>query len=410
MVILVTMTPESVYRRAADIAAVRADRAATKPSLVAALAQARRLKAWVAAQEAGLITQLAAVDSFVESTIAGVSGESLNAAAKSKERAETLADLPDIAAALERGVITAGHVDAITRGTKNVKPEQRDELLQRVDALADVAAAATIEQFDRRVKAEVRAVQSDDGEDRLVRQQRDVRLSTWIDNEGMWNLRGRFDPLTGLKLASRIEAVADAAFAERVPDHCPSDLVEKQRFLRAHALVHLITDTAPARGSGRPAFVAVIDADAPDCSGPVVQWPIPIELPARVIAELVGHGEVTPVVVRNGVVLHAPGTLKLGRSTRLANRDQRRALRGLYSTCAMPGCSVGFDRCKIHHIIWWRNGGLTDFDNLLPVCTRHHNNIHCDGWIVELGPHRELSLTLPDGTVRCTGPPTIRAA
>jgi hypothetical protein len=116
------------------------------------------------------------------------------------------------------------------------------------------------------------------------------------------------------------------------------------------------------------------------------------------------------VVVRNGVVLHAPGNLNLGRSTRLANRAQRRALRGLYATCAIPGCTTHYDRCKLHHVIWWRHGGRTDLDNLLPVCSRHHHKIHDSGWVVELGPNRQLTIRYPDGTVQSTGPPTIRAA
>ena len=69
-----------------------------------------------------------------------------------------------------------------------------------------------------------------------------------------------------------------------------------------------------------------------------------------------------------------------------------------------------YDRCKLHHIIWWRNGGRTDLDNLLPVCSLHHANIHNDGWTIELGPNRELTLALPDGTTHTTGPPTRQAA
>ena len=68
------------------------------------------------------------------------------------------------------------------------------------------------------------------------------------------------------------------------------------------------------------------------------------------LAQMMGEGPVHPVVVRNGVVLHAPGELDLGRTTRLANRAQRRALRALYATCAIPGCSVRYDRCKLHHV------------------------------------------------------------
>ena len=31
--------------------------------------------------------------------------------------------------------------------------------------------------------------------DRLARQQRATSLRTWTDNEGMWNLKARFDPI-----------------------------------------------------------------------------------------------------------------------------------------------------------------------------------------------------------------------
>jgi hypothetical protein len=110
----------------------------------------------------------------------------------------------------------------------------------------------------------------------------------------------------------------------------------------------------------------VIDANAPDVIGPVAEWPIPVEIPARVMAQLVADDEVdvVGVVVRNGVIIHAPGELLLGRTTRLANKAQRRALRALYSGCAIPGCSVRYDRCKLHHIVWWRHGGRTNLDNL----------------------------------------------
>jgi hypothetical protein len=39
------------------------------------------------------------------------------------------------------------------------------------------------------------------------------------------------------------------------------------------------------------------------------------------------------------------------------------------------GCHVPFDRCKIHHIAWWRHGGLTDLGNLTPLCHRHHTSV-----------------------------------
>ena len=135
-----------------------------------------------------------------------------------------------------------------------------------------------------------------------------------------------------------------------------------------------------------------------------------VELPERVLRDLRHTADVHAVVVRNGVVLHAPGMLDLGRSTRLASRAQRRALRAMYRCCAVPGCDVRFDHCTMHHVVWWRHGGTSDLDNLLPLCTRHHGNVHHDGWELRLGPQRRLTVTLPDGTVRSTGPPRRSAA
>jgi predicted restriction endonuclease len=71
---------------------------------------------------------------------------------------------------------------------------------------------------------------------------------------------------------------------------------------------------------------------------------------------------------------------------------------------------VHYDRCKLHHIIWWRHGGRTDLDNLIPICTHHHTRLHDHGWDVQLGPNRELTITLPDGNVLASGPPRRSAA
>jgi hypothetical protein len=399
----------AVVERVERIATVRATPAADAATVQSGLVAVREARAWLDAQHAGLVAQLTEVSSFPEAAIAEAERSTISAATKTTRRSTTLAATPKLADALSDGAITAGHVDALTRTSTQLDADQRAELFERADGLVDVAAAGTVEEFRRRLELEAKRLQRDDGMDRFERQRRATRLSTWVDGDGMWNLRGRFDPVTGVKVAAKLDTAIDTLFAETTPDTAPTDPIEKQHHLRALALARLL-DGAGGTRPGRGEFIAVIDADAPDRPGPVVDWSIPVEIPARVLAELAGDAEMTAVVVRNGVVLYAPGELDLGRATRLANRAQRRALRGLYSTCGIPGCRVAYDRCQLHHVIWWRHGGRTDLANLIPICTVHHTKIHHDDWTITLGPNRELTLTLPDGTVMTTGPPTIRAA
>jgi len=403
----------AVVERVEDISAVRSSPVAGRDLITSGLVAVREVRAWLDAQQAGLVSQLRAVDSFVEKTVADAAKQSLGQAAKSTERSTTLESTPQLADALDDGAITGDHVDAVTRASRKLDGAKRVEFIERADALAEVAKAGTVDEFARRLDLETKRLQHDDGLDRLERQRRNTRARSWVDPDGMWNLTAKFDPVTGVKVAARIDATVQALFAETVPEGCPADPIEKQRYLHAQAITRLLLDNTasaatPRPGTAKPEFVAVIDADAPGHHGPVAEFSIPVEIPARVLAELAGTADTHTVVVRNGVVLHAPGELNLGRTTRLANRAQRRALRGLYRTCAIPGCTVGYDRCKLHHITWWRNNGTTDLHNLLPVCSIHHTNIHHDNWTIELGPNRELTLRLPDGTTHTTGPPNRR--
>ena len=266
------------------------------------------------------------------------------------------------------------------------------------------------DEFRLALNAEVRRIQADDGMARLERQRRATRLRTWVDHrDGMWCLAGRFDPETGVHLHGRLEAALSELFADQVPDGCPSDPCEKQDHLRAKALVALLD--GQVRGVGRPEITVVVDITQTELTGtPVVDWGIPVEVPLAVLQDLAGTADVHPVLVAGGIVWHAPGTLNLGRSSRIANQAQRRALRGLYATCAIPGCAVKYDRCKLHHIVPWDPNGPTDLHNLLPLCERHHHCVHDKGWVITVGQRRKLTVKTPDGQVMSTGPPGRRAA
>ena len=166
---------------------------------------------------------------------------------------------------------------------------------------------------------------------------------------------------------------------------------------------------------GRPEIVVVLDARQQTLDAnngqPVTDWSLPIELPPRALQDLFQRADAHPIIITNGIVLHAPGEMNLGRTTRLASRAQRRALRALYPTCAVPGCGVAFEFTKPHHVHHWEHGGPTDLHNLIPFCNQHHHCAHEGGWKITLQPNRTLTITRPDGTILTTGPPPrIRAA
>jgi hypothetical protein len=399
-----------------DVAAVHAlvdavvalrDAADERGVLCRGLGDVGRLRSWLQGEQAAVAGRLAAIDASPEAAVAEGAGVDPRAASKLLERANTVQAAPRLGAALLDGCVSGEHVDALARTLRQVEPGVRPRLVEQAESLLTLAASSTAEEFARRLRCEARRLQTDDGIARFERQCRDTRLRTWTDRDsGMWCLSGRFDPRTGATLSRALHDELARRYTEAVPAWCPSDPIEKQDHLRALALQSLIEQNGGGR-VGRPEVIVVVDTREPDpvTGGPVVDWGIPVELPTRVLDQLLERADIHQVVVRNGVVIDAPGCVDLGRTTRLANRAQCRALRALYPTCGIPGCQTRFDCCRIHHIIEWEHGGTTDLVNLLPVCPHHHSQIHNDHWQLQLGADRTLTITYPNGTTMTTGPP-----
>jgi hypothetical protein len=379
--------------------------------LQSAVGDLRRLKSWVEGREVALARLVARVSSFPEKSLAEAARVSLRQGEVLLDRVETTEALPSFGVSLDAGRVSGEHVDVLTRTLRQVEPKVRGKLIEAAAGLVTVAEQVTAEEFARTVRAEARRLERDgDGLERLERQRRAVRFHSWVDKiTGMGRWSATWDPATMVMLEHRLDTQVQAMFHSTVPDGCPTDPLEKQAFLRAHALLALL-DGKGGR-PGRAQIIVVEDHTDPQPDGqPALDWGAAVDLPRAFLDVLRPSAAVYTIKVRNGVVIEAPGVLNLGRTTRLANRAQRRALRGVYATCAIPGCHVRYGRTKLHHVVWWRHGGRTDLDNLLPVCETHHQRIHNDGWTVTLGANRELTITLPDGQIMTTGPPKRTAA
>lgn len=108
-----------------------------------------------------------------------------------------------------------------------------------------------------------------------------------------------------------------------------------------------------------------------------------------------------------GAIIDSSGdVLALGRTRRLVSRAQRRALMIRdHGMCQFAGCHQTH-HLQAHHVVHWVDGGPTDLENLILLCSRHHTVVHEGGMIIRragsgesgLGSRaRRWEFLMPDG-------------
>lgn len=68
--------------------------------------------------------------------------------------------------------------------------------------------------------------------------------------------------------------------------------------------------------------------------------------------------------------------LDLGRGSRLFNHHQRRAMVVRDRSCRAEGCTIPAAWCEAHHLKPWSQGGRTDLDAGVLLCSHHHHRVH----------------------------------
>ena len=177
--------------------------------------------------------EIGAGDVDVAAVLVGSGGRGAREAGRVGERAKLVAELPELAAALGHGAIAVGHVDALSAGVRKLGEEQRAAIFEMVDSLAQDASSMTVDSFADHVASIARSLQFDDGKERGERQRRSSELKTWIDDDGMFRLRGRFDAERGSILMGRLQGQVEALFhsgvvAEVEPGVEPNDNLRAQ--------------------------------------------------------------------------------------------------------------------------------------------------------------------------------------
>lgn len=366
------------------------------------LAVTRAEKARLAAREIALVARMESLlddpqsPAYVvpEIELMAHAGMTSREARDAVSRSHVVDAAPAVAAVLADGRTTAAHIDVIGRGLQQSGAD-REAFLACIPDLARAATTLPVGKFASLVRDTVAAVRTDDGISEFERQRRHTYLRTWTDTEGMVQLRGRLDPVSGAALVNSVERRKEQMFHSARghgtvdgPVDGPVDVapgIEPNDHRAALALVDLVaTANDGANTSGSPRAEVVVHVDLESLRNGVHRHTtsrtnLGADLPIETVRRLACEADVIPVVLDGRSV-----PIDVGRSKRLATAHQRRALEAFHRTCAAPDCEVPFHHCQIHHIRYWENGGSTDMSNQVPLCTRHHHAAHEGGWALSL--------------------------
>ena len=302
---------------------------------------------------------------------------------------------PEMAAVLAAGDTTAAHVDALGRGLK-IAGAEREAFMAHLPELVEASTTMTASEFSHLVTETAKSVVTDDGLSTFERQKRETFFKMRNEADGCLSVSGKFDPISASILKSKIGRLVETMFHSGDKE-VPVDVmpwIEPNDHRQAQALIALVNGASESISDvpARAEIVVHVDLETLQHglhAGGTCRTALGADLPVETVRRLACEAEILPVVLDGRSV-----PIDVGRSKRLATIHQRRALEAIHPTCAIADCEVIFDHCNVHHIDYWENGGVTDLNNMIPLCSRHHHAAHEGGWKLKLDPEtRQLSIT-----------------
>ncbi|MGH2681669.1 MAG: DUF222 domain-containing protein [Actinomycetota bacterium] len=218
--------------------------------------------------------------------------------------------------------------------------------------------------------------------------QRMRSLAMWWDPERpILYLEGMLPAEQGAALQAAVERRAEQVVLADRPDS-PQDA------RMADALVELATGSEEGAALA-PTLVVHADAEVlageERAEGP---WLAETESGQRLGSEAVRR---LACDARIDWVLHSGHrTVGVGRRGRTVPGTIGRLLRYRDGGCRFPGCERR-RWVQAHHVVHWGEGGRTDLDNLVLLCSAHHRLIHEGGWRISGHPDRDLRFHDPGG-------------
>ncbi|MDP9184803.1 MAG: HNH endonuclease, partial [Actinomycetota bacterium] len=301
------------------------------------------------------------------------------------ETAAALPQLPAITGALARGELG---IDKVIELTRFAAFETEDGL---VPWAQHVSAA--------RIRHEAEVARKPDTDEAATDDQ--TRSLTWgyRDEGRRFELHADLPAAQGAAVAKAIDRVA--ASIPAMPDE-PGDLHRPAR--RADALVGLCS-------------ARLADDPDQDRATVVIHARTGERADVRTGSEIEGGGIAHPSTLERLLCAARVETVHegtdgrvvgVGRITRIPPAWLLRQVRYRDGGCRFPGCGTkAFTQA--HHIVFWREGGDTDLDNLATLCSWHHKLVHEYGWWIKGSAQSELRWYRPDGTRYRAGPTSADA-
>lgn len=302
--------------------------------------------------------------------------------------ADVLSRMPVAASLFERGVLSWGHVRALSRGVRTLDLAAREALddhlgqhAQRLEALdADGRLAAiddAIAQHEPAPRVQDRADREPDGRLLVI----SPRL------EGGGTLFGDLDTEGFATVVARLDEEADTPLAEPSPGddaigtpRSADPRVPRSRARQlADALVRLCGRRDAGTTAGAPVrFQVVVDADrVTDTVAGTIQQAA-ASRPPRVVRRAIDRlscDAAYDVVIRRGTDLVAAQ-----RYSPEVTAAARRAVVARDGGCRFPGCRAPASWCDVHHVSPRATGDDHALGNLVLLCRRHHSVVHRRGW------------------------------
>ena len=335
--------------------------------------------------------------------------------------ARGLKNFPDIADAIDTGVMTIDHA-ALILTFAETPPKDLPEEGRVMARKAMIAAATGPDARTGRIRAAITKLEDEFGGKTPPPEDTDRNeLFASKTLNGRLVLKGDFDAITGEKLLTALSPLtephpaADGTQDERSPARRRADafghildqyLASSDRPIeggeRPHLNLHIsLRDLTDLRDSADVDDIAddentrAADESHDDVhpsadrgayrdlfgDGTTVGWlPWMGPLSRNTSRQLACDCVLTAIVMdENG------SPINLARTARTVTAKQRKALIARDHTCAFPGCGKPASWTEAHHIWHWADGGPTDMNNLVLLCGFHHRLLHHSDWEVFIG-------------------------